>query len=135
MARRWQETVGIDRGLIRSDPLSPPMKDLFREFDFTKVGYYQSVLESEGIDTFVRNRDVSGLAGEASIMPDLWPTLCVVDDTDYERAMQLIRHHSARDASRSDEEVACPSCGETNPGNFDLCWSCEERLDRGDPAG
>ena len=63
------------------------MKDLFREFDFTKVGFYQSVLESQGIETFVKNRDVSGLAGEASIMPDLWPTLCVVRDEDYDRAM------------------------------------------------
>ena len=59
------------------------MKELFREFDFTKVGYYQSILESQGLETFVKNRDASSLVGEASIMPDLWPTLCVVHDEDY----------------------------------------------------
>jgi hypothetical protein len=37
------------------------MKDLFREFDFTRVGYYQFILESQGIETFVRNRDASVL--------------------------------------------------------------------------
>ena len=104
------------------------MKDLFREFDFTKVGYYQSMLESHGIETFVKNRDVSGLAGEAAIMPELWPTLCVVQDDDYEKAMQIIRESSATDAERAETEVTCPDCGETNPGNFDICWSCGAEL-------
>lgn len=104
------------------------MKDLFRDFDFTKVGYYQSMLESHGIRTFVRNRDVASLAGEASIMPDLWPTLCVMDDTDYGRAMQIIEDSVTEDAEKSETEVVCPSCAEPNPGNFDLCWSCGANL-------
>lgn len=104
------------------------MKDLFREFDFTKVGYYQSILESQGVETFVRNRDVSSLAGEASIMPELWPTLCVIKDEDYDRAMQMIRDSVSADADRADEEVHCPSCEEVNPGNFDLCWSCGSEI-------
>lgn len=104
------------------------MKELFREFDFTKVGYYQSMLESQGIQTFIRNRDLSGLAGEASIMPELWPTLCVVKDEDYDRAMQVIRDSVSENAERSDTEVACPTCDEMNPGNFDVCWSCGASL-------
>ncbi len=100
------------------------MKDLFREFDFTKVGYYQSVLESEGIKTFIKNRDVSGLAGEAAIVPDLWPTLCVVNDEDYDRAMKVIRDTVSDNSERAETEVKCFACGEENPGNFDLCWSC-----------
>tara|TARA_R110000850_G_scaffold55417_15_gene131101 strand:- start:261 stop:596 length:336 start_codon:yes stop_codon:yes gene_type:complete len=102
------------------------MKELFREFDFTKVGYYQSIIESQGIETFVKNRDVSGLAGEASIMPDLWPTLCVIKEEDYDRAMQIIRDSVSANAERADIEVDCPACAEKNPGNFDLCWSCGE---------
>ncbi len=105
------------------------MKELFREFDFTKVGYYQSILESQGIETFVKNRDVSGLAGEASIMPELWPTLCVIHEKDYARAMTLIRESVPEDSEGADVEVVCPSCGEPNPGNFDLCWSCGELID------
>ncbi len=102
------------------------MKQLFREFDFTKVGYYQSILESQGVETFVKNRDVSGLAGEAAIMPELWPTLCVVKDEDYDRAMQMIRESVTEDSEKSDYDVKCPKCSEENPGNFDLCWSCGE---------
>ena len=104
------------------------MKDLFREFDFTKVGFYQSVLESQGIETFVKNRDVSGLAGEASIMPDLWPTLCVVRDEDYDRAMAAIRERLVDRNSPEQEEKICSACGEVNPGNFEICWSCGEDL-------
>jgi len=104
------------------------MKDLFREFDFTKVGYYQSIVESQGIETFIKNRDLSGLAGEAAIMPEVWPTLCVINDEDYDRAMAAIRDSVATDSEGSDIEVKCPSCGETNPGNFDLCWSCGESM-------
>ena len=100
------------------------MKELFRELDFTKVGYYQSILESQGIKTFIKNRDLAGLAGEAAIMPDVWPALCVVEDEDYERAMQEIRDNINHNAERVDIEVNCPACNEENPGNFDLCWSC-----------
>jgi hypothetical protein len=111
------------------------MKDLFREFDFTKVGYYQSMIESAGIKTFVRNRDLSGLAGESSIMPDLWPTLCVVQDEDYDRAMKIIQDSVMDNAGRSEMEVTCPSCKETNPGNFDFCWSCGEAIAVPEEAG
>jgi len=104
------------------------MKDLFSEFDFTKVGYFESVLESQGIKTFIRNRDLAGLAGEASIMPELWPTLCVVNDEDYLKAMEVIRTTITENAARADTEIACAGCGETNPGNFDLCWSCGDSI-------
>jgi len=100
------------------------MKELFREFDFTKVGFYQSLLESQGIETFIKNRDVSSLAGEASIMPELWPALCVVKDEDFDRAMQVIRESNSQNAGLSQVEVSCPSCKESNPGNFEMCWSC-----------
>ncbi len=111
------------------------MKDLFREFDFTKVGYYQSIIESQGVETFVRNRDSASLVGEAAIMPDLWPTLCVVNDEDYERAMQMIRDSVSVDSERSDIEVVCSACQEKNPGNFDLCWSCGEMMGKGTTLG
>lgn len=100
------------------------MKELFREPDFTKVGYFQSVLEAEGIATIVRNKHLT-MSGLTEIpIPEFFPALCVMDDTDYARAMEIIRLHLTENAKDADLEVACPSCGETNPGNFDLCWSC-----------
>ena len=100
------------------------MKELFRERDFTKVGYFQSVLEAEGIATIVRNKDLT-MSGLTEIpIPEFFPALCVMDEGDYPRAMEIIRLHLTENAKDADLEIVCPACGETNPGNFDLCWSC-----------
>lgn len=98
------------------------MKELFRERDLTKVGYCQSILEAEGIATVIRNETLTGLT-EFPI-PDFFPALCVVDDGDYERAIEVLRDRLAREEAASNDEVACAACGEPNPGNFEVCWSC-----------
>lgn len=97
------------------------MRELFRERDFTRIGYYRSVLEGGGIETLIRNEVLSGV--EVPI-PDFFPALCVVHDEDYDRAMALMREHASHDSAKSEEEVTCQECGEENPGNFEVCWSC-----------
>lgn len=107
------------------------MKELFRERDFTKVGYFQSVLESEGIATIIRNKHLT-MSGLTEIpIPEFFPALCVMDEADYPRAMKIIRQRIIENAVNADIEVRCPACGETNPGNFDLCWSCGLELANG----
>lgn len=98
------------------------MKEIFRERDLTRVGYCQSILEGEGIPTVVRNETLTGLT-EFPI-PDFFPALCVVNDEDYSRAIEVLRDRLARDESASSEEITCASCREPNPGNFEVCWSC-----------
>jgi hypothetical protein len=98
------------------------MKELFRERDFSRVGYCQSILEASGIATVIRNEQLTGLT-EFPI-PDFFPALCVVNDEDHGRAIAILRDHLAADASAADEEVECGTCGEQNPGNFEVCWNC-----------
>lgn len=97
------------------------MKELFREREFTTIGYYRNILETAGIKTFVRNENLHN--NEVPI-PDFFPALCVVNDEEYDRALQVIQEHVERDREASDTEVECASCGEKNPGNFEVCWSC-----------
>ena len=66
------------------------MKELFREQDFARVGYYQSILEAEGIRTHVRNRDLVAMTTDIPI-PEFFPALCVLDENDYSRAMEILR--------------------------------------------
>ncbi len=100
------------------------MQELFRERDYTKVGYFESVLEAEGIPTLVRNKHLT-MSGLSEIpIPEFFPALCVMRDEDYDRAMAIIREHLTENGMGAETEVSCRSCGETNPGNFDLCWSC-----------
>lgn len=98
------------------------MKELFRERDFSRVGYCQSILAAEGIETIVRNEHLTGLT-EFPI-PDFFPALCVVNDEEHARAIAILRDHLTADASAADEEIVCATCGETNPGNFEVCWKC-----------
>jgi hypothetical protein len=101
------------------------MRELFSERDFTRIGYYQTVLEAEGIQTFIRNENLSGT--EVSI-PIFFPALCVVDEHDYEKALQVLKTLNESDERLSRQETTCPKCGESNPGNFETCWSCSAVL-------
>lgn len=107
------------------------MKELFRERDYTKVGYFESVLEAEGIPTIVRNKHLT-MSGLTEIpIPEFFPALCVMDDEDHGRAMEIIRRHLTENSKGAELEVICPACAETNPGNFDICWSCGADLGDG----
>ncbi|MGC4015590.1 MAG: DUF2007 domain-containing protein [Luteolibacter sp.] len=107
------------------------MIELFRERDFTIIGFYQSLLESEGIQTFVRNENLS--VTEVQI-PTFCPALCILNEDDYPRAVEILKAHAfPESAAPAGGDWICPSCGEENPGNFDLCWSCEKS--RGEMEG
>jgi hypothetical protein len=110
------------------------MREVFRHSDAGLVSVCQSLLESAGIQTFVRNTDtqqaiVGGLLTAIFPLPDFWPTLCVMDDADYPEAMRILR--DAHDPGSSEHPGwTCEKCGETVPGHFALCWNCGQALDR-----
>lgn len=101
------------------------MIELFRDTEMARVGLFQSILESEGIRTFVRNGNVSGT--EAAI-PVFAPALCILDEKDQARAVELIRSHS-QTPEEDGPDRKCRSCGEMNPGNFGVCWNCNNELE------
>lgn len=65
------------------------------------------------------------------VLTDHAPVLCVPRDRYFE-AIDLIRRFDhdepmpppPPDDPHADADWACPECGEENPPNFDLCWSC-----------
>lgn len=66
------------------------MIKVFEDFDIALVGYYQSVLESNDIPTFMKNQFGTSGAGElpfVEVVPQLW----VLNDADLERAQALVR--------------------------------------------
>jgi hypothetical protein len=98
------------------------MREVFTDQDFTKVGYYQSVLESAGIATYIRNQYSHHQLAD---MPAgiLAPQLCVVRDADHRRALELL-HPLYAPAVSSGPDWPCPSCRESNPPAFEVCWNC-----------
>lgn len=100
------------------------MKELFREQDITRASYYKAILEEHGIPTMIRNEFLT-MSGITEIpIPEFFPALCVMNDDDYEQAVLIIRDHLNAEQECGDEEIACASCAEMNPGNFAICWSC-----------
>lgn len=100
------------------------MKELFREADFTRVAFFRNLVEAEGIPTLIRNEHLTGSGLTEIPIPEFFPALCVVNDDDYVEAVRIIRSHLQTENRDSQTEIPCPACGESNPGNFELCWSC-----------
>ena len=102
------------------------MIEIFRKQDATTVGLLQNLLESEGISTYFRNEYVStnGIA-----LPDFTPALCILNEADVERAVELIRTYIESSRDESSEELTCPECGESSPGTFAACWNCGASLE------
>jgi hypothetical protein len=65
------------------------MIKVFEDFDITLVGYYQSVLESNNIETFMKNQFGTGGLGElpfVEVVPQIW----VLNDAEVPRAIALL---------------------------------------------
>lgn len=100
------------------------MKEIFRNRDHAIVGYYKTLLEAEGIPIMLRNEHITA-AGLAEIpIPQFFPYISVINDADYEKAIEILSRITNENAKHSELEIICPSCGETNPGNFEVCFSC-----------
>ena len=98
------------------------MKELYTSTDSSRIGLCQSVLESAGIPSFVQNESSPWLGNMMS--PAVQPTLCLMDDSRYEEAVELLKPYQESSAIES-MEWTCTKCGESNPGSFDVCWNCE----------
>ena len=98
------------------------MREIFVHQDFTRVGHFKSILDSAGIGSFIRNEASHNSVTELP-SPILFPTLCVEDDADYEKALELLREvYQPHDTDAPD--WTCGTCKETVPGTFESCWSC-----------
>jgi hypothetical protein len=90
-----------------------------------EVGLFDSILQSNGIPTVIKNQNLSSLAGDmlfTTIFPELW----VLDDNYSDQAVALLQNfRQERLAPSTASDWTCTQCGESVPGNFDTCWNCE----------
>ena len=101
------------------------MKKLTSAESLITINHYKNLLAAEGIETQIRNQHLGSIMGEVPFF-ETWPQLWIVNDLDYDRALQLI--DSAESESPS-EPWKCPQCGETNEGQFSVCWNCANPAD------
>jgi len=107
------------------------MIKVFEDFELSKVGQFQSVLEAEGIRTYLKNQFTSGVLGEipfVEAVPQLW----IIEDDDLVKAKRLIQEllSSPEDIG---PEWTCARCVSVVDGVFSHCWKCN--AERPDDAG
>lgn len=100
------------------------MKKVFTREELIWVVQAKSLLEDQGIACTLRNEYASSVAGEVPFT-HTWPELWVLDDRDAESAKALIKEWQQTMQDSEDYPAwQCPQCGESNEGQFALCWSC-----------
>ena len=97
------------------------MIKVYENFDFSRVGQMQSLLESHGIGTFIRNQYGSSVMGEVPFV-EVVPQLFVLRERDVERAVELLQLERPRD--NEGDDWFCPACGIDMEGQFSRCWKC-----------
>ena len=81
--------------------------------------------EGENIEAEVRGEFLYGVRGEVPITPDTCPSVWVVDDGDYDRAMELVStFREGIPPNGIEGEAWRCSCGEENESQFTECWRC-----------
>ncbi len=99
------------------------MTKVFEHPDFTLVGNYQSILESEGIHTELRNSMMSSIMGEVPFV-ECFPELWVKEDGQCEQAAGILRELRRDAGANTFPEWTCAKCGTTVEGIFTQCWKC-----------
>lgn len=97
------------------------MIKVFENFDFSRVGQMQSLLESHGIKTFMKNEYGSSVVGELPFV-EVVPQLFVLEEKDVARARELLLLDLP--LPEQNENWTCPECGVDVEGNFSRCWKC-----------
>ena len=108
------------------------MIKVFEDFDIALVGHYQSILESNGISTFMKNQFGTSGAGElpfVEVIPQLW----VLDGADEERAKTLIRELQDPADREQPQAWTCSECGTQQEAAFTHCWKCSSERSSNDP--
>ena len=97
------------------------MIKVFENFDFSRVGQMQSLLESHDIKTFIKNQYGSSVMGEVPFV-EVVPELYVLAEKDVARAQQLLQLDLP--VEESDEDWVCAECGVDVESTFARCWKC-----------
>ena len=97
------------------------MIKVYENFDFSRVGQMQSLLEANGIATFIRNQYGSSVMGEIPFV-EVVPQLFVLHDADHRRALELLQLDLPADESLGD--WVCPECGVDVEAPLVRCWKC-----------
>jgi hypothetical protein len=102
------------------------MKRVYIAMNPTDAHLLKGALESEGIEAVVQGEFLWIARGEVPITTDTAPSVWVIDETDYERATEIVKAFQSSEgmSDPENEEWKCDNCNEINEGQFTECWNC-----------
>ncbi|NMP17404.1 DUF2007 domain-containing protein [Thalassotalea sp. Y01] len=87
-----------------------------------QVHHLKNLLEAENIGCFIRNDNMTSLAGEVPAT-ECWPELWLKDERQLTIAESIIKQLN----QTPDPQLTkwrCENCQEVNEGQFAICWQC-----------
>jgi len=92
----------------------------------TEAHLVAGLLESGGISAEVQGEALFSARGEVPITSSTLPSVWVVDDSQADDALELIRSRrpDAMAAINAGQSWLCAGCGETIEAQFTTCWKC-----------
>jgi len=103
------------------------MKDVYYAHTLHEAQLLVDRLAERQIVTFVRNSELQGMLGELPMT--MRPVVCVVNDADWEQARKIANDFEAASLADPGPDRPCPQCGESSPGNFQVCWNCRHAFE------
>ncbi len=97
------------------------MKIIYTNENNFLVNNIKNIIEAQGIEVFVKNEYAQGAVGEIPAF-EAWPELWVVNDSDFDRAMEAV---NSQQKNKDNSEWRCKICTEVNDASFELCWKCQ----------
>ena len=97
------------------------MKLIYTHENGFLVSNIKNIIENSGLSVELKNEFLSGGSGDLAPQ-DTWVELWVVNDADYDKAMNIINHFNR---STDKPDWICSSCGEKHSSSFEFCWHCQ----------
>ena len=90
----------------------------------TEAHLVKGLLEAEGIESVVQGEHLFPLRGIIPVTADTNPTVCVVNEADFDQARSIAKTYDQGTHSGQPKSWGCPLCGEELEGQFTACWKC-----------
>lgn len=102
------------------------MKKIYTARNPIDAHLLKGALEGEQIEAIVQGDFLWGARGEVPVTPETCPSVWIVNDADYEKAVQVLDDFKSQEitAPIQTEEWKCDNCNEINEGQFLECWQC-----------
>ena len=97
------------------------MKLVYTHENRLLVSNVQNILSNADINLTLKNEYAGGASGDLSFL-STWPELWVVQDDDFDKAMEII-NRITNEINESD--WSCSQCSEQNSAAFEVCWNCQ----------